>query len=90
VDAHLLYFFAARQGHRDAALALASLYDPVIFDPAASALEQPDPVQAHKWYLRAADAGDTTAQERLDALRLWLEEAARDGDQGARLLLMRW
>jgi hypothetical protein len=90
VDAHLLYFFAAREGSVPAAVALAAMYDPVDFDPAASALDRPDPVQAHKWYQRAADAGDVTAKARLEALRRWVETAAAAGDLEARSLLMGW
>jgi TPR repeat protein len=90
IDAHLLYFFAAREGSVPAAVALAAMYDPVDFDPAASALDQPDPVQAHKWYRLAADAGDITAKARLEALRRWVEAAAEAGDIEARSLLMRW
>jgi TPR repeat protein len=90
VDAHLLYFFAAREGSVPAAVALAAMYDPVDFNPASNALDQPDATQAHKWYRRAADAGDVTAKARLEALRRWVEAAAEAGDIEARALLMRW
>jgi TPR repeat protein len=90
VDAHLLYFFAAREGSVPAAVALAAMYDPVDFDPAASALDQPDATQAHKWYRRAAAEGDVAAKARLEALRRWVEAAAEAGDIEARSLLMRW
>jgi hypothetical protein len=89
-DAHLLLFFAARRGHVLAARELGGMYDPVYFSTATSIMDEADPTQAYKWYRRAAEGGDDIAQERLLALKAWVEQAAKQGDGRARLLLMTW
>jgi len=89
-DAHLLYFFAAREGHIAAARELAAMYDPVNFAPERSLMDEPIPTRAYKWYRAAADGGDAEAERRLEALRAWAERAATDGDAEAARLLMRW
>ncbi len=89
-DAQLLYFFAARGGHADAALALAESYDPVRFAPQTSLMDEPDPFQAYKWYRQAAASGDADAGERLDALHAWAKQAAANGDPQAQRLLLAW
>lgn len=89
-DAYLLYFFAARQGHAQSALALGRMYDPKTFSREASILEQPDPVQAHKWYQVAARAGDAAAKRHLADLRGRVERTAGQGDEESRRLMMQW
>ncbi len=89
-DAYLLYFFAARQGHAQSALALGRMYDPKTFSREASILEQPDPVQAHKWYQLAARAGDAAAKRHLADLRGRVERTAGQGDEESRRLMMQW
>lgn len=89
-DAQLLYFFAARGGHADAAFELAQLYDPTR-DAAASGLAgEPDAFQAYRWYDAAAEAGHPQAEERLTELRNWAEQAAAAGDAEAERLLLQW
>jgi len=89
-DAWLLYFKAAREGDAGAAMALAEQADPVFFDPARSALEKPDLVQAHKWYSRAAELGAAGAVARLEQLLKQVEKRAVAGDERAALLLEEW
>jgi TPR repeat protein len=89
-DAHLLYFFAAREGHTPSALALGTMFDPAYFDSAKSLWDHPDPEQALKWYLVAAESGDPQASTRLEALRAWVEERAEAGDESARRLQLGW
>ena len=89
-DAWLLYFKAAREGNAEAALELGRQADPALFDTRNSALERPDPVQAHKWYSLAARAGNREAAERLDNLLDNLAKAADAGDERAALLLREW
>jgi TPR repeat protein len=89
-DAHLLYFFSARQGHAQSALALGRMYDPKTFSREASILEQPDATQAHKWYQVAARAGDAAAKRGLADLRARVERAAGQGDDDARRLTLQW
>jgi len=89
-DAWLLYFQAARRGSAEAALALAEQADPAYFDPATSALSEPDLVQAHKWYRRAQAAGSEEADRRLQRLLEQVARRAQEGDQVAALLLQEW
>ena len=89
-DAYLLHFYAARQGHPQAALALARMYDPKTFSGQSSILEAPDVGQAHKWYHLAARAGDAGAKRELADLRGRVEQAAARGDEDSRRLMMQW
>ena len=89
-DAYLLHFYAARQGHPQAALALARMYDPKTFSRQSSILEAPDVGQAHKWYHLAARAGDAGAKRELADLRGRVEQAAARGDEDSRRLMMQW
>lgn len=89
-DAHLLYFFAAREGHAPSALRLGSGFDPLHFVATESLMDGPDPVQALKWYRVAAEAGAPEAEARIAALRDWVQERADGGDESARRLLLAW
>jgi hypothetical protein len=89
-DAQLLYFFAARGGNGPAAFKLASMYDPVEFDPAVNLMDGPDMFQAYKWYNSALRAGEAAAADKLSALKAWTEQAAASGDQKAEQLLLQW
>jgi len=64
--------------------------DPEYFDPASSALSEPDLVQAHKWYRVAEKAGSDEAAQRLGKLYERLQQAAENGDERAELLLQKW
>src|SRR5690606_35830469 len=86
-DAHVLYFFAARQGHGRSAFELASIYDPLHFVPDNSLMDDPDPFQAFRWYTTAREAGIAEAADRLDALRRWATDAAANGDAEAERVL---
>ncbi|MBT8420343.1 MAG: hypothetical protein KJO08_05705 [Gammaproteobacteria bacterium] len=90
VDAHLMYFFAAKQGHAESALMLGTMYDPEHALEIASVIEAPAWTQAHKWYLRAAEEGNETAQKRLEYLREQVERAAANGDPEASRLVLQW
>jgi len=86
-DAQILYFFAARNGHAQAAFRLATSYDPLHHDPSTSLLDRPDPFQAFKYYMQALEGGVAEAQTRLDALREWAEREAYANAEAERLLL---
>jgi TPR repeat protein len=90
VDAHLMYFFAAKQGHAESALVLGVMYDPEHTLEIPSVIEKPDWGQAHKWYFRAAEAGNEIARERLEYLRKQVERAAVEGDREAGRLVLQW
>jgi TPR repeat protein len=89
-DAYLLYFFAAREGHADAALALGRQADPASRDPNDSVFSAGDYQQAHKWLQRAAEAGSSEAAERLADLRGRLEGLAAGGDPQAQRITLLW
>jgi len=89
-DAYLLYRFAARQGHAQAALVLGSQADPAFYTSETSMLPKPDPQQAYKWYRVAAAAGNEEAAARLQGLRERVEQSAADGNGPARRLMLQW
>jgi TPR repeat protein len=86
-DAQILYFFAARNGHAEAAFQLGTSYDPLHHDPSTSLLDRPDAFQAYKYYMQALDGGVAEAQSRLDALHDWAEREAYANAEAERLLL---
>ena len=88
-DAYLLYFYAAREGHGQAAMVLGQQADPRNFDN-QGLFDEADPLQAHKWYTRARQAGIAGADEALAALRTSIEAAAQNGDLEARRLTLQW
>ena len=87
-DAHLLFFFAARENHLPAMMTMAEISDPLYFRAADSLLDRADAIQAWKWYRKAADLGQPGAAERLAELGDWAETAAASGDSEARQLLL--
>lgn len=89
-DAYLLYRFAARQDHAQAALIVGTLADPAYHDATSSFLPEPNSEQAYKWYSVAADAGNAEAGQRLQALRNQTEQAATAGDEQAQRLMLQW
>ena len=89
-DAYLLYFYAARQGDGPSAFALAEMNDPAYFKKGNELLENPDPMQAYKWYSVAAASQVEQATERLSKLRSGVEAAASAGDPSAQRLLLNW
>lgn len=89
-DAYLLYRFAARHGHAQAALILGTQADPAYHAEAASYLPEPESAQAYKWYSMAATAGNEEAVQRLQDLYRRLQQDAGAGDDQARRLLLQW
>ena len=89
-DAYLLYFFAAREGHAAAAMALGTQADPASRDPDNSVFEAADLNQAHKWYQMAVKNGDAQGQERLNDLRSRVEQLAAGGDPQAQRISLLW
>jgi hypothetical protein len=87
-DAHLLYFFTARENHLPAIMTMAQLSDPVLFKAENSLLDQADAIQAFKWYSKADELGQPAAADSIDKLRQWAETAAATGDAEARQLLL--
>lgn len=89
-DAYLLYRFAARQGHAQAALIVGTLADPAYHTATSSYLPEPKPGQAYKWYSVAAAAGNEEAERRLQELRNQVQQAATAGDEQAQRLMLQW
>ncbi len=87
-DAHLLYFFAAREDYLPAIMTLGEMSDPTRFQAADSLLDEADAIQAWKWYRKAADLGHPGAAARVDELRRWAQAAAEAGDTDAAQLLL--
>jgi len=87
-DAYLLYFFAARENHLPSMMVMAEMSDPLRFRAEETLLDQADAIQAWKWYKKAAQLGHPQAQQRLDELGGWAQDAAAGGDSAARQLLL--
>jgi TPR repeat protein len=90
VDAHLLFRFAARHGHGQAALVLGNQADPAYRDADIPDSLKDKPEQAYKWYSIAAEKGIDEAAVQLQALRKRLELAASNGDERSQRLLLLW
>lgn len=87
-DAHLLFFFAAREGYVDAMIVMAEMSDPTMFQSENNLLDQAEPIQAYKWYKAALAAGFEPARSRLDNLEQWARAESQYGNsQAAQLLL---
>jgi TPR repeat protein len=89
-DAYLLFFYAARGGNAEAAFALAEQADPAQRRPDAGLFDEPDLLQAYKWYESARDAGHPLAAMRLDDLRRQVDARASAGDAEAQRLTLMW
>ena len=87
-DAHLLYFFAAREGHVDSMIKLGEMLDPNLFQSENSLLDQPDPLQSYKWYQKAAAQGDSDMSARIEKLQQWAMQESESDNPYARQLLM--
>lgn len=90
VDAHLLFRFAARRGHGQAALVLGNQANPAFSDADIPASLKDQPEQAYKWYSIAAAEGIDEAEKQLRDMRKSLEHSASNGDERAQRLLLLW
>jgi TPR repeat protein len=90
VDAHLLFRFAARRGHGQAALVLGNQANPAFSDADTPASLKDQPEQAYKWYSIAAAEGIDEAEKQLQDMRKSLEHSASNGDERAQRLLLLW
>ncbi len=84
----LLLEYAADSGNPEAALDVGRYYDPSDDGPSGTIRKNPE--TARDWYRQALKGGRPEAQRRLDRLRGWLEEQARQGSREARDLLNHW
>jgi len=87
-DAHLLYFFAAREDHLPAIMKMGEMSDPNLFLAQDSLLDQADAIQAFKWYRKAALMGHQPAADRVINLHHWAQTESRHGNTTAQQLLL--
>ncbi len=87
-DAHLMYFFAAKEGNVDAMMVMAQMSDPTLFRAEDNLLDQADAVQAYKWYSQSLQKGFEPARARLENLNQWAKAEARYGNTAAQQLLL--
>ena len=87
-DAHLAFFFAAREGHIEAMMTMAEMSDPTLFQAENNLLDQADAIQAYKWYKLALDKGFEPAGDRLTNLHQWAKAEADYGNASAHQLLL--
>ena len=87
-DAHLMYFFAAREDHVPSIMVMGEMSDPTLFSAENALLDHADAVQAYKWYRKAANLGQESAARRIDDLRQWASDEAANGDPEARQFLL--
>lgn len=87
-DAHLLYFFAAREDYLPAMMKMGQMSDPTLFQAENSLLDDADVIQAYKWYRQAAEMGHQPARDRVVSLRQWAQDEAEEGNSHARQLLL--
>ena len=90
VDAHLLFRFAARRGHGQAALVLGNQANPAFSDADIPDSLKDQPEQAYKWYSIAAAEGIDEAAKQLQDMRKSMEHSASNGDERAQRLLLLW
>lgn len=90
IDAHVLYRYAARRGHGQAAMLLGTQADPAFYNTEIPATLNNQPEQAYRWYNIASAQGINEADKRLQALRKRVEKSAASGDESAQRLLLLW
>ena len=87
-DAHLLYFFAARENHLLSIMLMGKMSDPTLFQAENSLLDHADVIQAYKWYQIAAAMGHKAASDRINRLHQWALRESGKGNAHARQLLL--
>lgn len=87
-DAHLLYFFSAREDYLPSIMVMGEMSDPVHFSAENALLDHADAVQAYKWYSKAASLGQPTAEDHIRELQQWASVEAANGNPEARQLLL--
>jgi len=87
-DAHLLFFYSAREGYIPAMMKMAQMSDPTLFRAEVSLLDNADAIQAYKWYQKAAALGDNSAADGVNNLMQWAIAESKWGNPEARQLLL--
>lgn len=87
-DAHLLFFFSARESYIPSIMKMAEMSDPTIFRAENSLLDQADAIQAYKWYQKAVALGHDPATAGVSNLMQWAASETELGNPAARQLLL--
>jgi len=87
-DAHLLYFFSAREDYLPSIMVMGEMSDPTHFSAENALLDHADAVQAYKWYRKAASLGQPVAEDRIRELQQWASVEAANGNPEARQLML--
>ena len=87
-DAHLLFFFSAREGHVASMMKMAEMSDPIRFRAEDSLLDHADALQSYQWYQKVAAQGKPVADDRIRDLREWAIQESEHGNPYARQLLL--
>ena len=87
-DAHLLFFFSAREEYIPAIMRMGEMADPTLFRAEDSLLDEADAIQAYKWYKKAVALGHTPATNGINNLKQWASEASIMGNPDARQLML--
>jgi TPR repeat protein len=87
-DAHLVYFFSAREGYIPAMMKMGKMSDPTLFRAENNLLDHADAIQAYKWYQRAAAQGHAPGTDGVNNLQQWAIAEAKLGNPDARQLLL--
>jgi hypothetical protein len=87
-DAHLLFFFSAREDYIPAIMKLGEMSDPQLFRAENSLLDHADAMQAYKWYQKAADLGHEPGKSGVISVMQWANAEAELGNPDARQLLL--
>jgi hypothetical protein len=87
-DAHLLFFYSAREGYIPAMMKMAEMSDPTLFRAEVSLLDNADAIQAYKWYQKAAALGHSSATDGVNNLMQWAVAESKWGNPQARQLLL--
>lgn len=87
-DAHLLYFFSAREDYIPAIMKMGEMADPILFRAENSLLDRADAIQAYKWYRKAVALGHDPATVGLNNLMQWASTESIMGNPDARQLML--
>ena len=78
----VLFKESAQRNHGPSALAIAEMYDPILWGSVPSPFSQPNWFQADKWYRKALALGVEEARMRLQRLAVWKStETRKAGDR---------
>jgi len=87
-DAHLLYFFSAREDYIPAIMKMGEMADPTLFRAEDSLLDQADAIQAYKWYKKAVALGHEPGTDGLNNLKQWATAESNLDNPEARQLML--